>query len=78
MSAESETELRRLNSDNITTEVALVGTPQQVIEQMQSFIELGIDHFEFALPFDDPLSIRCFELLANEVLPTFSQEQKRE
>jgi alkanesulfonate monooxygenase SsuD/methylene tetrahydromethanopterin reductase-like flavin-dependent oxidoreductase (luciferase family) len=76
--AENETELRQLNTDNITAEIALVGTPQQVIEQMQSFIDLGIDHFELALPFEHPMSKHCFELLANEVLPAFNYQQKRE
>lgn len=75
--AENETELRRLNADNITTEIALVGTPQQVIEQMHSFIELGVDHFELALPFEDPMSKHCYELLADEVLPIFHHEQER-
>jgi alkanesulfonate monooxygenase SsuD/methylene tetrahydromethanopterin reductase-like flavin-dependent oxidoreductase (luciferase family) len=70
---ENEAELQRLNADNITAESALVGTPQQVIEQIQSFIELGVDHFELASPFTHPL--RCYELLANEVLPAFKREQ---
>ncbi len=72
---ENEAELQRLNADNITAENALVGTPQQVIEQIQSFIELGVDHFELALPFDHPMLRNCLELLANEVLPAFNHEQ---
>jgi alkanesulfonate monooxygenase SsuD/methylene tetrahydromethanopterin reductase-like flavin-dependent oxidoreductase (luciferase family) len=67
--AENETELQRLNTDHLTPERALVGTPQQVIEQIHSFIELGVDHFELALPFEHPMSIHCHELLANAVLP---------
>lgn len=70
--AENETQLRRLTNDQITTESALVGTPQQIIEQLHSFIELGIDHFELALPFEHPLSESCFELLAHDVLPAFT------
>ncbi|HEY4386379.1 MAG TPA: LLM class flavin-dependent oxidoreductase [Ktedonobacteraceae bacterium] len=69
--AENEAELRKLNTDNITVERALVGTPQQIIEQMHSFIEQGVDHFEFVLPFEQPMSRSCVELLAGEVLPAF-------
>ena len=67
--AENEAALHRLNTNNVTTERALVGTPQQVIEQIHSFVELGVDHFELGLPFEHPMSIQCYELLANEVLP---------
>lgn len=76
--AENEAELRRLNTDNNTAESSLVGTPQQVIEQMQSFIDLGVDHFELALPFEHPMSKHCYELLAHDVLPAFNHEQVRE
>jgi alkanesulfonate monooxygenase SsuD/methylene tetrahydromethanopterin reductase-like flavin-dependent oxidoreductase (luciferase family) len=73
---ENEAELRRLNTDNITPESALVGTPQQVIEQLRAFIEQGINHFELALPFEHPMSRRCYELLADEVLPAFKHEHE--
>jgi alkanesulfonate monooxygenase SsuD/methylene tetrahydromethanopterin reductase-like flavin-dependent oxidoreductase (luciferase family) len=72
--AENEAELRKLNTDNITVERALVGTPQQIIEQMHTFIEQGVDHFELVLPFEQPMSRNCAELLASEVLPTFRHQ----
>jgi alkanesulfonate monooxygenase SsuD/methylene tetrahydromethanopterin reductase-like flavin-dependent oxidoreductase (luciferase family) len=72
--AENETELRRLNVDNATPERALVGTPQQVIEQIQSFVELGVDHFELVLPFEHPMSKYSMEILASEVLPAFKDK----
>ena len=64
-------ETKRLNTDNDNAESSLVGTPQQVIEQMHSFIDLGVSHFELALPFEHPMSKHCYELLAQEVLPAF-------
>jgi alkanesulfonate monooxygenase SsuD/methylene tetrahydromethanopterin reductase-like flavin-dependent oxidoreductase (luciferase family) len=70
--------LRRLNTDNNTAESSLVGTPNQVIEQMHSFIDLGVDHFELALPFEHPISKHCFELLAHEVLPAFDHQPMNE
>lgn len=76
--AENEAELRRLNTDNITPESALVGTPQQVIKQIHAFIEQGVDHFELTLPFEHPMSKHCFELLADEVLSTFNHERTAE
>jgi len=78
MCAENEVELRRLNTDNHTAESSLVGTPQQVIEQMHSFIDLGVDHFELTLPFEHPMSKHCYELLANEVLPAFHHQPMSE
>jgi alkanesulfonate monooxygenase SsuD/methylene tetrahydromethanopterin reductase-like flavin-dependent oxidoreductase (luciferase family) len=72
--AENEAELRKLNTDGLTTERGIIGTPQQVIEQIQAFVDLGVDHFELTLPFfNHPDSQHYFELLAREVLPAFKQ-----
>lgn len=71
--AKNEAELYRLNTRNLTTDHALLGTPQQVIEQIQSFIELGIEHFELSLPSHHEACRQCLELLASEVLPMFKR-----
>lgn len=67
-------ELRRLNTGKDTAESSLVGTPHQVIEQVHSFMDLGVDYFELALPFEHPMSKHCYELLAHEVLPAFHHQ----
>lgn len=51
----------------------LVGTPAQIVAQMRSFIELGIDHFMLdcgSFPDLTPL-----HLLINEVLPVLNKER---
>jgi alkanesulfonate monooxygenase SsuD/methylene tetrahydromethanopterin reductase-like flavin-dependent oxidoreductase (luciferase family) len=66
---ENEAELQKLTISKMLLENALVGTSQQIIEQMHSFLELGVEHFEFAWGPDPQSVMRNFELLANEVLP---------
>ncbi|MDQ6694039.1 MAG: LLM class flavin-dependent oxidoreductase [Chloroflexota bacterium] len=44
-----------------------VGTPEQIVDQMRPFIELGVDHFEMACP--DPRDLTTLELLCEKVLP---------
>ena len=43
--ANSQAEAVGLSDGEWTTERALVGTPAQVVEQIQQFIELGVDYF---------------------------------
>jgi alkanesulfonate monooxygenase SsuD/methylene tetrahydromethanopterin reductase-like flavin-dependent oxidoreductase (luciferase family) len=50
----------------------LVGTPSQVVEQLQPFIELGFDYFIFhagGVPYD----FTTIELLSHEVLPALNK-----
>src|SRR5947208_2473767 len=43
--APTEDAVKALNVDHLTSDRALVGTPAQVIEQMRSFVDLGVDYF---------------------------------
>ena len=49
-----------------------VGTPAQIIEQMQPFIELGVDYF--LLDCGGFPRLTTVEMLVNEVLPTLNSE----
>jgi len=49
----------------------LIGTPQQLVEQMLPFVELGVDCFMLDCgSFPDPITA---VLLANEVLPALNR-----
>ena len=47
-----------------------VGTPTQIIEQMQQFIELGVDYF--MLDCGGFPRLTTVEMLVNEVLPALN------
>ncbi len=49
----------------------MVGTPQQLIEQMQPFIELGVDYF--MLDCGGFPKLTTVEMLVNEVLPALNR-----
>ena len=68
--APTEAEVQKLQALQLRTDHGFAGTPQQVIEQMQPFIELGVDYFMFSCP-DFP-GLTTLELLANEVLPVLN------
>ncbi len=57
-------------SINNPEDFGFVGTPQQVIEQMRPFIEIGIDYFMFDCGGFPRLT--TLELLINEVLPALN------
>ena len=57
----------RYNADD---DFDFVGTPQQVIEQMRPFIDLGVDYF--MLDCGGFPNLTTLELLVNEVLPTLN------
>ena len=48
-----------------------VGTPAQIIEQMQPFIELGVDYF--MLDCGGFPRLTTVEMLVNEVLPALNR-----
>jgi hypothetical protein len=48
-----------------------VGTPAQIIEQMQPFVELGVDYF--MLDCGGFPRLTTVEMLVNEVLPALIQ-----
>ncbi|HZT98214.1 MAG TPA: LLM class flavin-dependent oxidoreductase, partial [Ktedonobacteraceae bacterium] len=66
----TEDEVKRLNTNNYTTERAFVGTPGQVIEQMRPFVDAGVDYFMLSIGgFPD---LTTLELLLSEVLPALN------
>ena len=48
-----------------------VGTPAQIIEQMQPFVELGVDYF--ILDCGGFPRLTTVEMLVNKVLPAFNR-----
>jgi len=68
--AATEAEIQKLAARGLRTDQGFVGTPEQVIEQMQSFIELGVDYF--MLNCIDFPNLTTLELLVNEVLPVLT------
>lgn len=58
-------------SDRDEDDFGFVGTPLQVVAQMQSFIDLGVDYFMLdCAGFPD---LTCLELLIHEVLPAWQE-----
>jgi alkanesulfonate monooxygenase SsuD/methylene tetrahydromethanopterin reductase-like flavin-dependent oxidoreductase (luciferase family) len=47
----------------------IVGSPDDVVKEVEKFLEAGIDHIVFDLRFRFDEFDRCIELLGNEVLP---------
>jgi alkanesulfonate monooxygenase SsuD/methylene tetrahydromethanopterin reductase-like flavin-dependent oxidoreductase (luciferase family) len=62
--------LEDLNQGRMSTANAFVGTPQQVIEQMRPFVELGVDYF--MLHCGGFPRLTTAELLINEVMPALN------
>ncbi len=71
--APTEAEVQKLHALQLPTNQGFAGTPKQVIEQMQPFIELGVDYFMLSCA-DFP-NLTTLELLANEVLPALNQNK---
>ena len=68
--ADSERAANELSDGVWTRERALVGTPQQVIEQVSAFEDLGVDYFMCdVLGLDNPLAK---DLFLAEILPHFA------
>lgn len=59
----------RYNANSDDEDFDFVGTPQQVIEQMRPFIDMGVD--TFMLDCGGFPDLTTLELLVNEVLPAF-------
>jgi hypothetical protein len=55
------------SADNVFDDFGFVGTPQQLVEQMRPFIELGVDYFK--LDCSGFPKLTTLGLLINEVLP---------
>lgn len=69
--ASTEAEIQKLDTSPFPKDSGFSGTPQQVIEQMQEYIDLGVDYFMFnTLAFPN---LTTLELLVNEVLPALQK-----
>ena len=69
--ADSEAEAKLLTEKRYG-HASVVGTPEQVVEQLQPFIELGIEHLMFE--FVDFPSMAGSILFENEVIPKLRQK----
>jgi alkanesulfonate monooxygenase SsuD/methylene tetrahydromethanopterin reductase-like flavin-dependent oxidoreductase (luciferase family) len=65
--AETEAEARRIAAASPYSENTIMGTPAQVAEQLQSFVDLGVAYFIVRL-LDFP-NTQGIELFAREVMP---------
>jgi alkanesulfonate monooxygenase SsuD/methylene tetrahydromethanopterin reductase-like flavin-dependent oxidoreductase (luciferase family) len=67
---QTEAAVKRLNTNNYSRERAFLGTPAQLIEQMQQFVDLGVDYFMLLNGgFPD---LTTLELLVSEVMPALN------
>jgi alkanesulfonate monooxygenase SsuD/methylene tetrahydromethanopterin reductase-like flavin-dependent oxidoreductase (luciferase family) len=67
----TEKEVEELSGGRLKAGPAFVGTPQQVIDQMAPFVELGVDYF--MLGCGGFPNLTTLELLASEVLPALNK-----
>jgi alkanesulfonate monooxygenase SsuD/methylene tetrahydromethanopterin reductase-like flavin-dependent oxidoreductase (luciferase family) len=68
---QTEADVKRLNTRNLSSDRSFIGTPAQVIEKMQQFVDLGVDYFMLTLGgFPD---LTSFELLISEVMPALNR-----
>ena len=69
--APTDRELAAIMSERLDPGEDFIGTPQQVIEQMQPFVDLGVDTFMLdGIDFPELMTIST---LMDEVLPAFSR-----
>lgn len=63
----------RYNAHNLDEDFGFVGTPSQVIEQMQAFIELGVD--SFMVDCGGFPNLTTLEMLVHDVLPVLRRRR---
>lgn len=68
--APTEREVDALNQGQLNPANAFVGTPEQVVAQMQRFIELGVDYFMFNCGGFPELT--TLDMLVSKVLPALN------
>jgi alkanesulfonate monooxygenase SsuD/methylene tetrahydromethanopterin reductase-like flavin-dependent oxidoreductase (luciferase family) len=72
--ASTQAEAKRIGGDRYSTDdpedFNFVGTPQQIVEQLRPFIDLGVDYF--MLDCGGFPRLTTLELLVNEVLPALN------
>jgi alkanesulfonate monooxygenase SsuD/methylene tetrahydromethanopterin reductase-like flavin-dependent oxidoreductase (luciferase family) len=61
----------RYSADNLEDDFGFVGTPSQVREQMQPFIDLGVS--SFMVDCGGFPNLTTLKLLINEVMPALSK-----
>jgi len=71
----TEAEVKRLNTGNFSRENSFVGTPAQILEQIQPFLDLGVDYFMLNCGGSPELTTR--ETLIGEVLPALRGAETR-
>ena len=49
----------------------IVGTPEECIEKINSFIEIGVNYF--ILRFPEVIELNCLQLFAEDVIPTIKK-----
>jgi alkanesulfonate monooxygenase SsuD/methylene tetrahydromethanopterin reductase-like flavin-dependent oxidoreductase (luciferase family) len=52
----------------------LLGTPEQIVEQIQAYVDLGIDYFMLGVR--NVRDLTTVELLAREVFPYFKKQSR--
>ncbi len=63
-------EVEKISGGRIKAGNAFVGTPEQIIDQMKPFIDLGVDYFMLgSAGFPDLVTL---EMLVSEVLPALN------
>jgi len=70
--AETESEAQRIAAASPYNENAIIGTPAQVAEQLQAFVDLGVEYFIVRL-LDFP-NTQGIEMFAREVIPRFRNQ----
>jgi alkanesulfonate monooxygenase SsuD/methylene tetrahydromethanopterin reductase-like flavin-dependent oxidoreductase (luciferase family) len=68
--AGTEAEAERIAAASPYNENGIIGTPEQVAEQLQRFVDLGVEHLIVRL-LDFP-ETRGIEMFAQEVMPRLS------
>jgi alkanesulfonate monooxygenase SsuD/methylene tetrahydromethanopterin reductase-like flavin-dependent oxidoreductase (luciferase family) len=68
--APTEAEVAALNRDKMPLGRNFVGTPDQIIDQMRPFVDLGVDYFQLSCGGFPELT--TLDLLMNEVLPALN------
>jgi len=72
--APTEAEVQGLNGMGMSSANAFVGTPAQILEQMQPFLDLGVDYF--MLNCGGFPELTTLATLVNEVLPTLNRDRE--
>ena len=72
--AETEAEAQRIAAASPYKNSPIIGTPSQVVDQLQRFVELGVEHFIVRV-IDFP-ALKGIELFVQEVIPQLTARAK--